>query len=128
MHIIFSNFKKIKENLSNNEQILYARLFGKDGIKYTAGGIGNNKKLMGMPLRELYNKYIQKQDNLKEILKNVFTEFIISLRDYNKEMQDFVKYVSTLDILVTKAYISKKYNYCKINLAISFIRFSHVLC
>ena len=82
-------------------------------IKYVSGGTSGNTKLMGTDLKNFYNKYIQKQDNLKEILKNVFTEFIISLRDYNKEMQDFVKYVSTLDILVTKAYISKKYNYCK---------------
>ena len=68
---------------------------------------------MGTSLKNLYNKFIQKQDNLKEILKNVYTEFIISLRNYNNEMNDFVKYVSHLDILVTKAYISRKYNYCK---------------
>jgi len=82
-------------------------------IKFVSGGVSNNKKLMGTPLKNLYNKYIQKLDNLKEILKNVFTEFIISLREYNNEMYDFVKYVSNLDILITKAYVSKKYNYCK---------------
>ena len=82
-------------------------------IKFVSGGISGNKKLMGSYLKQFYNKFIQKQDNLKEILKNVYTEFIISLRDYNNEMNDFVKYISHLDILVTKAYISKKYNYCK---------------
>ena len=82
-------------------------------IKFVSGGISGNKKLMGSYLKQFYNKFIQKQDNLKEILKNVYTEFIISLRNYNNEMNDFVKYVSHLDILVTKAYISRKYNYCK---------------
>ena len=82
-------------------------------IKFVSGGVSNNKKLMGTSLKNLYNKFIQKQDNLKEILKNVYTEFIISLRNYNNEMNDFVKYISHLDILVTKAYISRKYNYCK---------------
>ena len=82
-------------------------------IKFAGGGISGNKKIMGTFLKNFYTKYMQKQDNLKEILKNVYTEFVISLRNYNNEMNDFVKYVSNIDILVTKAYISKKYNYCK---------------
>ena len=52
-------------------------------------------------------------NNLTEILTNVYTEFIISLREYNNEMNDFVKYVSNLDMLITKAYVSKNNNYCK---------------
>ena len=45
-------------------------------IKFTSGGVSNNKKLMGTPLKNLYNKYIQKLDNLKEILKNVFRPMV----------------------------------------------------
>ena len=48
-----------------------------------------------------------------KLLKNVYIEFVISLREYNTEMNDFVKYVSNLDMLVTKAYVSKNNNYCK---------------
>ena len=68
---------------------------------------------MGASMTQLYNKYIQKQSNLTEVLKNVFANFVRDLVQYDTEMQNFVTYVSQLDMLVTKAYISKKYNYCK---------------
>ena len=68
---------------------------------------------MGTTMKPFFDKFIQQQSNRKEIVKSVYTEFIISLKDYDKEMFDFVKYVSNIDILITKAFISKKYNYCK---------------
>jgi DNA mismatch repair protein MutS len=82
-------------------------------FKHTKGAIGGNHKLTGSTLKTFYDKYGQKVDNMREILKNVYTEFVISLRDYNNEMNDLVKYVSNLDMLVTKAYVSKTNNYCK---------------
>ena len=82
-------------------------------FKHTSGGISGNHKLGGSALNTFYKKYGQKLDNLTEILTNVYTEFIISLRDYNDEMNDFVKYVSNLDMLITKAFVSKNNNYCK---------------
>ena len=82
-------------------------------FKHTSGGISGNHKLGGNALSQFYKKYGQKLDNLIEILTNVYTDFIISLRDYDKEMNDFVKYVSNLDMLTTKAYVSKSNNYCK---------------
>ena len=42
------------------------------------------------------------------------TTLVNTLKDYNTELQSFVKYVSHLDIIITKAYISDKYNYCKL--------------
>ena len=84
-------------------------------IKFTSGSANgsSNKKIMGSSMTQLYNKYIQKQDNLSEVLKNVYANFVRSLVDYDTEMQNFVKYISHLDMLITKAFISKKYNYCK---------------
>ncbi len=84
-------------------------------IKFTTGSANgsSNKKIMGSCMTELYNKYIQKQDNLSEVLKNVYANFIRSLIEYDTEIQNFVNYVSHLDMLITKAFISKKYNYCK---------------
>jgi DNA mismatch repair protein MutS len=82
-------------------------------FKHTSGAISGNHKLGGSVLTQFYKKYGQKLDNLTEILTNVYTEFIISLRDYNDEMNDFVKYVSNLDMLTTKAYVSINNNYCK---------------
>ena len=84
-------------------------------IKFTSGSANgtSNKKIMGSCMTELYNKYIQRQDNLSEVLKNVYANFIRSLIEYDNEIQNLVSYVSHLDMLITKAFISKKYNYCK---------------
>ena len=84
-------------------------------IKFTSGSANgsSNKKIMGASMTQLYNKYIQKQSNLSEVLKNVFSNFVRDLVEYNTEMQNFVTYISQLDMLVTKAFVSKKYNYCK---------------
>jgi len=84
-------------------------------VKFTSGSANgtSNKKIMGSCMTELYNKYIQKQDNLSEVLKNVYANFIRSLIKYDNETQNLVSYVSHLDMLITKAFISKKYNYCK---------------
>ena len=58
-------------------------------------------------MTSLYNEFMQKQSNLTEVLKNVFANFVRSLVDFDNEMQNFVSYVSHLDMIITKAYISK---------------------
>jgi len=107
--------KGIQENLTKHHKKNKYIVNGLDfsSFKPTAGAVGGNKKLLGTDLKNFYDKYGQKLDNMREILTNVYTEFIISLREYNNEMNDFVKYVSNLDMLVTKAFVSKNNNYCK---------------
>ena len=82
-------------------------------FKHSSGGISGNHKLGGSVLTNFYKKYGQKLDNLQEILENVYTEFVISLREYNSQLNDFVKYVSDLDMLTTKAFVSINNNYCR---------------
>ena len=107
--------KGIQENLTKHHKKNKYIVNGLDfsSFKPTAGAVGGNKKLLGTDLKNFYDKYGQKLDNMREILTNVYTEFIISLREYNNEMNDFVKYVSNLDMLITKAFVSKNNNYCK---------------
>ena len=88
-------------------------------LKFTSG-TGGNKKIDGDSMQKLYYSIIQTKDNLKEALNGCYNEFIkgnddseISLQSFDIEMDNFVKYVSLLDLILTKAYISKSYNYCK---------------
>ena len=81
--------------------------------KFTSGGYGSTYKLGGTILKEFYDKYIQKQSNMKELLETQYTNFVISLKDFDTSIYDVVKYIRNLDMMITKAYISKKYNYCK---------------
>ena len=98
---------------SSNKTTMWYRKY--HTIKFTTGGANgsSNKKIMGTCMTRLYNEYMQKQDNLTEVLKNVYANFVRSLVGFDKEMQNFVTYISHLDMIITKAYISKKYNYCK---------------
>ena len=43
---------------------------------------------------------------------SVYKEFIISLQDYSDQIETIVHYVTELDMIITKAYLAKKYNYC----------------
>lgn len=108
-----SRCRGISENLKKNHKDLIVNGLDFKTFKHTSGGISGNHKLGGNALSQFYKKYGQKLDNLIEILTNVYTDFIISLRNYDNEMNDFVKYVSNLDMLTTKAYVSKINNYCK---------------
>ena len=110
-----SRCRGINENLTKNYKDKNMIVNGLDfsTFKHTSGGISGNHKLGGSVLNKFYKKYSQKLDNLTEILTNVYTEFVISLKNYDNEMNDFVKYVSNLDMLTTKAFVSKNNNYCK---------------
>jgi len=105
----------ISENLTKNYKDKNMIVNGLDftTFKHSSGGISSNHKLGGTVLTQFYKKYSQKLDNLTEILTNVYTDFVISLKNYDEEMNDFVKYVSNLDMLTTKAFVSKNNNYCK---------------
>ena len=48
----------------------------------------------------------------REELACIYKQFIDSLAVYSKEMETMVQYVSLLDVIIAKAYIAKKYNYC----------------
>ena len=88
-------------------------------LKYTSG-TGGNKKIDGDMMQKIYSKIIQTKDNLKETVSGAYNEFIRgtndtqrSLQSFDIEMDYFVRYVSLLDLILTKMYISRKYNYCR---------------
>jgi len=74
---------------------------------------GTNKMLGGTHMNNFYNKYIQKKSNLSEMMENVYKLFVENLKNFDKEMFNFVDYVSLLDVITAKSFVSKKENYCK---------------
>ena len=84
--------KIIETAISNIERSLNTNI---NNIKFASGSANgsSNKKIMGASMTQLYNKYIQKQSNPTEVLKNVFANFVRDLVQYDTEMQNFVTYV-----------------------------------
>uniref|UniRef100_A0A6C0IQV5 DNA mismatch repair proteins mutS family domain-containing protein n=1 Tax=viral metagenome TaxID=1070528 RepID=A0A6C0IQV5_9ZZZZ len=73
-----------------------------------------NKKFVSHDLKLLYASYSQSYDNIAELLNCKFKCFIRDiLLDFNIEIESIVNFVNTIDIIYNKAYISRKYNYCK---------------
>ena len=70
----------------------------------------NNTKWI--PHKGDISKSMSSSLNLKEKLQEHYKVFIDSLSKWKKEMENMVKYVSLLDVLITKAHVAKKYNYC----------------
>ena len=71
--------------------------------------------LGGSVMSQFYNKYVQKKSDLSQILERVYKLFVEELKDFDKEMFNFVDYVSLLDVVTAKSYVSLKENYCKAN-------------
>ena len=88
--------------------------FNPSMIKYTGKSSSSSTvKLSGSFLSELYKKIFQSTHIFNETMKSRFEEFVESLIKYNNELNNIVEYISLIDITLTKAYISDKYNYCK---------------
>ena len=64
-------------------------------------------------LREIYSDNKNSKLELKDIVFNVYIEFVIKLQCFNKEINNISEYIATIDVLYNKAKFSKKYNYCK---------------
>jgi len=74
-------------------------------------GPSSNVRLDNSLLTKLYTTIFQQSSNLKEILQGLYSSFIQSLQNYNKEIEIIIQYIATLDWVVTRAHISKKFNY-----------------
>lgn len=51
--------------------------------------------------------------SMKDLITSVYNNFVEKLGNYQKEIDDLIVFITMLDVIYTKAYIAKKYNYCK---------------
>ena len=51
--------------------------------------------------------------SLRDLITFVYNKFIINFEVYQSKLESIVNFITNIDILYTKASISKKYNYCK---------------
>lgn len=70
-------------------------------------------KFVSHELNTLYDNYVQSSDNFIELLNCKFKQFIRKLKEKNNEINLVIKYATIIDIIINKAFVSKKYNYCK---------------
>ena len=104
------NIMEIRYISSYNKETKTYKLALED-LKFTNRS-GNNMRIDSVQLTSIYNGLIIYKNKLCGELEFRYKNFIDSLSIFQNEMEKMVKYISLLDILITKAHISKKYNYC----------------
>lgn len=51
--------------------------------------------------------------SMKDLITNVYNLFIEKLGSFQNELEQLINFITLIDLTYTKAYIAKKYNYCK---------------
>ena len=82
-------------------------------FKSVSGSESSGKKITSKKLTDVYSSILQSSENLNEELNIQFKKFLKKLNAYFREIDLVIEFVTLIDILLTKSYISKKYNYCK---------------
>ena len=111
--------KFLKDKLINNKIHYKSRFDGSERIldfvseeiKFSVRS-GSNMRIDSPQLTNIYNSITANKQRLKGKLEVIYRNFINSLSKWQNSMENMVKYVSLLDVLITKAYTAKKYNYC----------------
>ncbi len=99
---------KYKSNYTNGEKEIS---FNPNEVQYKKH-TKSNMRLDSEQLNSIYYSIFSDKERLKKKLNEVYKEFIIALQDYSDQIESIVHYVTELDMILTKAYIAKKYNYC----------------
>ena len=101
----FSNFDKSEKRTTLNTGMLQ--------FKSVSGAASSDKKITCEKLTNIYDSILQSCDNLNDELDIQFKKFLKKLNSYFREIDLIIEFVTLTDVILTKAFISKKYNYCK---------------
>ena len=83
-----------------------------DGISYKKN-TSNNRQIQSPKLFEIYNTIFYSREKMRELLKDEFKSFIGKLQETDKQIHQFVQYISLLDVIINKAYFAIKNNYTR---------------
>ena len=84
-----------------------------DDIKFVSASTTNDEIVFNQ-LTKICRDQMLLMDSINEITAVTYAEFLKSLENaWLETIEKMAKYVAKIDVLFTKAHISKKYNYCR---------------
>ena len=89
-----------------------ARLFNPLGFNFYPAG-KSNKKIDSPEISSLCSAIHKTFSQLREQLAIEYDTFLEKIKNKGEDIQVIVKYITRLDMLLSKAYVAKRYNYCK---------------
>ena len=122
--------KLLDESLPNNQEIIKLsyncslnkkeKLFDftikQKGFTYNKQ-TGTNMIISDIQINELCKSITMTKNIMKDLISLTYKKFIEEFGDkFQKHLDYIIQFITLIDIIYTKAYISKKYNYCKPNI------------
>ena len=74
---------------------------------------GSNNEITSPQLNELCRSIIVSNQKIKEIVGQIYAEFVDKLRDLEPEFQQLIHFTTTMDLLQNQCHIATKYKFCK---------------
>lgn len=74
---------------------------------------GSDTQITSKLIRTICSLIDENINNMKKKVKEMFFTVMEELLYYQEQFQTIVSFVVSLDVSITKAYLAKKYNYCK---------------
>ena len=92
------------------------RMFSLSALTYPTA-TGANNEITSPQLNELCRSIIVSNQKIKEIVGQVYAEFVDKLRDLEPDFQQLIHFTTTMDLLQNQCHIAVKYKFCKPTIA-----------
>ena len=79
----------------------------------------SNRKIESTSINALCSTIHRTFSRLRECLSTEYDAFLEKVQGYGDHIDVVVKYITLLDVLLTKAYVAKKYKYCRPQIDVS---------
>jgi len=113
--LLKSSFKTDTVNLSYNSSynnIETSFELNVSGIEFIKQSTSNNA-ITTPQINALCKNITHSKLKMKDIILKVYLTIIKTLEDYQSNFDCIVNFVTYIDVIYTKAFLAKKYNYCK---------------
>jgi DNA mismatch repair protein MutS len=88
------------------------RSFSLLALTYPAA-TGANNEITSPQLDELCRSVIVSNQKIKDIVRQIYADFVDKLRDWDPVFQQLIHFATTLDLLQNQCHIAVKYKFCK---------------
>lgn len=88
------------------------RLFSLSTLTYPAA-TGANNEITSPQISDLCRSIIGSNQKIKEIVGQIYADFVDKLRDWEPVFQQLIHFATTLDLLQNQCHIAVKYKFCK---------------
>ena len=94
------------------------RLFSLLALTFPTATSANNE-ITSPQLDELCRSIIVSNQKIKEVVGQIYADFVDKLREWEPVLQKLIHFTTTMDVLQNQCYIAKRYKFCKPTIVVS---------